>query len=194
MGDCFFFILFGLHGFYVSPISGYSFFLIILISITKSAQVPFSTWLPAAIAAPTPVSALVHSSTLVTAGLYLLYRFLPSGSSLLVNIGLFTTLLAGLSACLEADIKKIIAYSTLSQLGVIIICLGLGNKSIMFGHMLSHAGFKALMFMCVGVVIHISFCGQESRLSASLQSTSSFVGVCLSVSSLCLCGLIFSSG
>jgi len=194
LGDCLFFVLFGLHGFFVSSVTGFTLTVLILISMTKSAQVPFSSWLPAAIAAPTPVSALVHSSTLVTAGLYLLYRFLPIRRSFLVNIGIFTTLFAGLAACLEADIKKVIAFSTLSQLGVIFVSLGLGSKSIMFGHLLSHAGFKALMFMAIGVVIHISYGGQESRTSSVLLGSSPVVSVCLGISSLCLCGVAFTRG
>eukprot|EP00088_Acartia_fossae_P006517 TRINITY_DN12_c1_g1_i1.p1 TRINITY_DN12_c1_g1~~TRINITY_DN12_c1_g1_i1.p1 ORF type:complete len:221 (+),score=-75.03 TRINITY_DN12_c1_g1_i1:1320-1982(+) len=109
--------------------------LILLIAITKRAQVPFSSWLPAAIAAPTPVSALVHSSTLVTAGVYLLVRFnftLNQSILLLVMIivASMTMLIAGLSATIELDIKKVIALSTLSQLGVIVFTLALGLISL----------------------------------------------------------------
>lgn len=183
-----------MHGFFFSTVSIHFILLLVLIAMTKSAQVPFSSWLPAAMAAPTPVSALVHSSTLVTAGLYLLFRFLPSRCEMLFYVGLFTLLVAGLGASLEADIKKIIAYSTLSQLGIIVVSLGLGHKLAMFCHLLSHSAYKALMFMCVGVVIHISFSGQESRSSSCLVRTSPFVSFCLLFSTFCLCGLVFTSG
>merc|ERR1719290_882011 len=128
--------------------------LLVLASFTKSAQVPFSSWLPAAILAPTPVSALVHSSTLVTAGVYLLLRFFPSSSTLLIHVGIFTTLIAGLAAALECDTKKIVALSTLSQLGLIITSLGLGARSLCFAHLNTHASFKALLFLAIGTYIH----------------------------------------
>lgn len=106
-------------------------FYLVLAAMTKRAQIPFSAWLPAAMAAPTPVSALVHSSTLVTAGVYLLIRFSPrlSGSSALAGLlvlARLTIFIAGLGANFETDLKKIIALSTLRQLGVIIVILSLG--------------------------------------------------------------------
>ena len=104
---------------------------IVLAAMTKRAQIPFSAWLPAAMAAPTPVSALVHSSTLVTAGVYLLVRFSPRlsgtvGQGVLLVLARLTMFIAGLGANFETDLKKIIALSTLSQLGVIITILSLG--------------------------------------------------------------------
>merc|ERR1719304_123013 len=134
-------------------------YLIIISACTKRAQIPFSAWLPAAIAAPTPVSALVHSSTLVTAGVYLIVRlnFVFSNSNstnTLLFIGIMTILLAGAAAMFEIDIKKIIALSTLRQLGVIIIILGAIEPLLSFFHLLSHAYFKAILFMCAGMVIH----------------------------------------
>merc|ERR1712212_449585 len=107
-GDVFFLGLFGLIGTSARTVNFSLALLLLFVSITKSAQVPFSSWLPAAILAPTPVSALVHSSTLVTAGVYLLFRFCPLNSAVLLFIGIFTTLMAGLAASLECDIKKII--------------------------------------------------------------------------------------
>lgn len=161
---------------------------------TKSAQVPFSSWLPAAILAPTPVSALVHSSTLVTAGVYLLYRYSPADSLLLICIGLCTTLIAGQSALLECDTKKIIALSTLSQLGVMVTCLGLGERSFCFAHLNTHAAFKALLFLGVGTVIHSTYGSQEVRCVVPLFSCSPFVIVILVTSVSSMLGLVFLSG
>merc|ERR1712242_140800 len=122
--------------------------LVLLAAITKRAQIPFSAWLPAAMAAPTPVSALVHSSTLVTAGVYLLIRFnylLMSFDLLkyLILVGVFTIFIAGLGAMRELDIKKVIALSTLRQLGVMIITIGVGFPLIGFFHLVAHAFFMS---------------------------------------------------
>lgn len=110
-------------------------------------------------AAPTPVSALVHSSTLVTAGVYLLIRMNILLANLqileaLIFLGTFTILMAGGAAIFEIDIKKIIALSTLSQLGAIMIALGARSPILSYFHLLSHAFFKAMLFMCAGLVIH----------------------------------------
>jgi len=112
--------------------------------------------LPAAIAAPTPVSALVHSSTLVTAGVYLIVRITmifsipPYLSIVVILIALITATIAGVSACFEIDVKKLIALSTLSQLGVIIFRISIQNYTITFFHLVSHARFKALLFISAG--------------------------------------------
>nr|YP_004300311.1 NADH dehydrogenase subunit 5 [Ostrea denselamellosa]ADE18740.1 NADH dehydrogenase subunit 5 [Ostrea denselamellosa] len=127
--------------------------------VTKSAQIPFSSWLPAAMMAPTPVSSLVHSSTLVTAGIYLLIRsnlvWMSSSTacSLLVGAGLSTAVMAGVMAVTESDMKKVIALSTLSQLGLMAFSLGLGEIKLAFLHLLCHAFFKAGMFLSVGSMI-----------------------------------------
>ena len=133
--------------------------LIMLTATTKSAQIPFSAWLPAAMAAPTPVSSLVHSSTLVTAGVYLLIRhaeFLVINNTnfYLIVIGTLTIIIASLRALFERDLKKIVALSTLRQLGVIILRLGLGAFLARFFHLLRHAFFKALLFLGTGSIIH----------------------------------------
>jgi len=163
LGDCLFLVLFGFGSCSGNSSCFASFCLLILIAMTKSAQVPFRSWLPAAIVAPTPVSALVHSSTLVTAGVYLLYRFLPCSSLGLFYFGILTVLAGGIRALLETDIKRVIAYSTLSQLGLIILSLGLNFRGLCFLHLILHAIFKALLFMSVGVLIHSCFGSQESR-------------------------------
>lgn len=139
---------------------------LVLAAITKRAQVPFSAWLPAAMAAPTPVSALVHSSTLVTAGVYLIIRFdkLFSVGEIVSWVGLITLLLARASALLEIDMKKIVAFSTLSQLGFMVCSIGGGEVSVGYFHILVHAYFKAILFIGVGGLIHRSSDYQDLRL------------------------------
>ena len=178
-------------------------FLILLIlvcaRITKSAQIPFSAWLPAAIAAPTPVSALVHSSTLVTAGVYLLIRFnylLISFNLLkyLILIGVFTIFIAGLGAMRELDMKKVIALSTLRQLGVIIITIGVGFPLIRFFHLVAHAFFKALLFICAGILIHNFKDYQDIRLMSRGGCFMPFTLRIFITANLRLCGLPFMAG
>lgn len=174
-------------------------FLVILAAITKRAQIPFSSWLPAAIAAPTPVSALVHSSTLVTAGVYLLIRFnilLRTswiGQLLLLLSGL-TIFIAGLGANFEFDLKKIIALSTLRQLGLIIRILSIGFYKLAIFHLLSHALFKALLFMCAGAIIHNINNSQDIRLIGGLRIHIPLTSACFNVSNLALCGIPFLAG
>ena len=195
-------VRFGSWNFYIYiPSAEIRLILVILICarITKRAQIPFSAWLPAAIAAPTPVSALVHSSTLVTAGVYLLIRFnflLISFDLLkyLILVGVFTMFMAGLGAMRELDIKKVIALSTLSQLGVIIITIGSGLPLIGFFHLVAHAFFKALLFMCAGILIHNFKDYQDIRL---ISRGGCFIPFTLGVfitANLSLCGLPFIAG
>nr|QNE85408.1 NADH dehydrogenase subunit 5 [Sciomyza simplex] len=173
--------------------------LVMLAAMTKSAQIPFSSWLPAAMAAPTPVSALVHSSTLVTAGVYLLIRFnfllLDSwlGQFLLLLSGL-TMFMAGLGANFEFDLKKIIALSTLSQLGLMMSILSMGYFKLAFFHLLTHALFKALLFMCAGAVIHNMNNSQDIRLMGGLAIHMPYTTACLNVANLALCGMPFLAG
>lgn len=174
-------------------------FLIVAAAITKSAQIPFSAWLPAAIAAPTPVSALVHSSTLVTAGVYLLIRFSPaierSNSRLiLLLLSRLTIFMAGLGANFEYDLKKIIALSTLRQLGVIIRILCLGFPELAFFHLLAHALFKALLFICAGSVIHRVKDYQDIRIMGGLVYHIPLTGICINLANLALCGTPFLAG
>nr|YP_009344375.1 NADH dehydrogenase subunit 5 [Paleosepharia posticata]APT42190.1 NADH dehydrogenase subunit 5 [Paleosepharia posticata] len=172
-------------------------FMMVLAAMTKSAQIPFSSWLPAAMAAPTPVSSLVHSSTLVTAGVYLLIRFNFLNESLmfiLVFLASMTMFMSGLGANFEFDLKKIIALSTLSQLGLMMSILALGELKLAFFHLLIHALFKALLFMCAGNIIHSFGNCQDIRfmggLVKQLPLTCSYLNIC----NLSLCGLPFMSG
>nr|YP_009469518.1 NADH dehydrogenase subunit 5 [Hydrotaea ignava]AVD96779.1 NADH dehydrogenase subunit 5 [Hydrotaea ignava] len=173
--------------------------LIMLAAMTKSAQIPFSSWLPAAMAAPTPVSALVHSSTLVTAGVYLLIRFnivLSSswmGNFLLLVSGL-TMFMSGLGANYEFDLKKIIALSTLSQLGLMMSILSMGYYKLAFFHLLTHALFKALLFMCAGAIIHNMNNCQDIRLMGNLSTMMPLTSSCFNVANLALCGMPFLAG
>lgn len=174
-------------------------FIVILAAMTKRAQIPFSSWLPAAIAAPTPVSALVHSSTLVTAGVYLLIRFrnLINGSlsaKILLLISGLTMFMAGLGANFEFDLKKIIALSTLSQLGLIIRILAIGFIKLAFFHLLTHALFKALLFICAGVIIHNIKNSQDIRDIGRLTIFIPLTISCLNVANLALCGFPFLAG
>nr|AQP29280.1 NADH dehydrogenase subunit 5 [Silvestritermes heyeri] len=173
-------------------------FLVVLAAMTKSAQIPFSSWLPAAMAAPTPVSALVHSSTLVTAGVYLLIRFSPSFSYwlnvILLLVSGLTMFMAGLGANFEFDLKSIIALSTLSQLGLMIMTISIGLSGLAFFHLLTHALFKALLFMCAGGVIHSMGDSQDIRFMGSLSIYMPFTSSSLMVSNFALCGMPFLAG
>ena len=194
IGDCLLLLFFSFSFFGGrSPLLTIS-FLLLIVSFTKSAQFPFSVWLPAAMSAPTPVSALVHSSTLVTAGVYLLFRFLHLNYTLLLRTGVLTTFLAGLAAFFESDFKKIIALSTLSQLGIIITGLGLEQRSLRFVHLNLHARYKALLFIAVGILIHSIYGSQGFRKLGTLVASSSLVGVALLLACASICGLVFTSG
>jgi len=183
--------------------SSYSFTLAICIivgAITKRAQIPFSRWLPAAIAAPTPVSALVHSSTLVTAGVFLLIRFFEFLNTfymfnyILLFISIITILIAGLRANIESDLKKIIALSTLRQLGVIIFRLRIRLPLLTLFHLYTHALFKALLFLCAGSVIHACQHVQDLRFLGMLTNQIPIAVSCLNVANLALCGFPFLAG
>nr|YP_010541377.1 NADH dehydrogenase subunit 5 [Abscondita chinensis]UYG18643.1 NADH dehydrogenase subunit 5 [Abscondita chinensis]UYG49124.1 NADH dehydrogenase subunit 5 [Abscondita chinensis]UYG49137.1 NADH dehydrogenase subunit 5 [Abscondita chinensis]UYG49150.1 NADH dehydrogenase subunit 5 [Abscondita chinensis]UYG49176.1 NADH dehydrogenase subunit 5 [Abscondita chinensis] len=173
-------------------------YFIVLSALTKSAQIPFSSWLPAAMSAPTPVSSLVHSSTLVTAGVYLLIRFNFCLSLNLMYFMLFistmTMFMSGLGANFEYDLKKIIALSTLSQLGLMMSILFLGDYKLAFFHLLSHALFKALLFMCAGCMIHNLMNCQDIRFMGSLINFMPLTCTFFNISNFSLCGLPFLSG
>nr|AZL93097.1 NADH dehydrogenase subunit 5 [Arge similis] len=172
--------------------------MIFISSITKSAQIPFSSWLPAAMAAPTPVSALVHSSTLVTAGVYLMIRFsnlfMSNFLKYILLISGLTMFMSGIAANFEYDLKKIIALSTLSQLGLMIMTLGLKFYKLAYLHMLTHAMFKALLFMCAGLMIHNLKNIQDIRFMGSLIKQMPMTMLFFNFSNLSLCGFPFLAG
>lgn len=184
---------------YYLRLDNFIIFLLILGSFTKRAQIPFSAWLPAAIAAPTPVSSLVHSSTLVTAGVYLIIRFsfcLEFGNLLFIRffMGLLTILMRGLVANFETDLKKVIALSTLSQLGLIILVLGMGKPILAFFHLVVHAIFKSTLFIRRGFVIHNNQGSQDSRFLGIFNIRSPVLGVVFSCTNIALCGFPFLAG
>nr|YP_009629405.1 NADH dehydrogenase subunit 5 [Saccharosydne procerus]AVV32030.1 NADH dehydrogenase subunit 5 [Saccharosydne procerus] len=169
-----------------------------LACLTKSAQFPFSSWLPSAMAAPTPVSSLVHSSTLVTAGLYLMIRFnmflMGYLNFFLLNLSILTILLSGFSAIYENDLKKIIAYSTMGQLSFMIFILLMGCNYLSFMHLLIHAVFKSLLFLCSGIFIKGFMGVQDIRFMGNLSIQSPLISSCFLISLFSLCGLPFYSG
>nr|UZZ44137.1 NADH dehydrogenase subunit 5 [Marilia sp. XG-2021] len=172
---------------------------LMIAGFTKSAQIPFSAWLPAAMAAPTPVSSLVHSSTLVTAGVYLFIRFFNFLSQVFIfqfilMLGCMTMFMSGLMANYEFDLKKIIALSTLSQLGLMISILGQGFVDLAFFHLLIHAFFKALLFLCAGMLIHNFKDLQDIRYMGMISKLMPIVSSCFLISNLALCGFPFLAG
>nr|YP_010990572.1 NADH dehydrogenase subunit 5 [Kodaianella bicinctifrons]WOW98886.1 NADH dehydrogenase subunit 5 [Kodaianella bicinctifrons] len=176
----------------------YIVYLILFASFTSSAQFPFCFWLPMAMAAPTPVSSLVHSSTLVTSGVYLIIRFnyyiYSFDTFFLMIISLLTMFISSLNACVENDLSKIIAFSTLSQLGFMFFVLSFGSLTICFIHLLIHAVFKSLLFLCSGFFIHCFFGNQDIRFMGGLVIQCPYICSCFCISLLCLCGFPFFSG
>nr|URW98550.1 NADH dehydrogenase subunit 5 [Lepidophthirus macrorhini] len=172
-------------------------FIFILGAISKSAQIPFSAWLPEAMAAPTPVSSLVHSSTLVTAGIYLLMRFqwvYLGAEEILSMIALTTIVLAGGKAMLELDLKKLIAYSTLSHISIMVLFVSLGSTELALFHLFVHAVFKSMLFMLSGVVIHNSVDTQDFRYIFIPIKQWGLLWVMILVSTMSMVGAPFLSG
>nr|YP_010415139.1 NADH dehydrogenase subunit 5 [Ceratina smaragdula]URX52623.1 NADH dehydrogenase subunit 5 [Ceratina smaragdula] len=171
--------------------------LLIMMAFTKSAQLPFSSWLPAAMMAPTPISSLVHSSTLVTAGIYLLIRyenFIMNYKIYILLISSFTMLMSGLIANYEIDFKKIIALSTLSQLGFMMSILSLGFTELTFFHLIIHALFKSLMFLCVGSFIFYNNGSQDLRDYSGMFYIYPFKSLILMFTLMSLSGFPFLVG
>nr|YP_008999744.1 NADH dehydrogenase subunit 5 [Dermacentor nitens]AGH19701.1 NADH dehydrogenase subunit 5 [Dermacentor nitens] len=172
---------------------------VITAGLTKSAQIPFSAWLPAAMAAPTPVSSLVHSSTLVTAGVYLLIRFefmfeFMILSNFLLKISLMTMLMSGINAFCENDLKKIIAFSTLSQLSMMMVILSMSLTNLAFLHLIIHAIFKSMLFLGAGYVIHNMMGKQDIRMLSDFFFYSPLIMSCMLIASYSLMGIPFIGG
>lgn len=161
----------------------------------KSAQIPLYTWLPDAMAGPTPVSALIHAATMVTAGIYMvvrsniLYVMSPTASEVVAYIGLITALMAALIGLKQNDIKKVLAYSTVSQLGFMVVALGVGAYATALFHVVTHAFFKALLFLCAGSVIHAMGGEQDIRKMGALKKAMPITHLTFLIGTLAIAGV-----
>src|ERR1041385_7362552 len=164
-------------------------------AVAKSAQIPLHTWLPDAMEGPTPVSALIHAATMVTAGVYLIVRCHPlfekayAIEDLAAGLGAATLLMAGLIALVQTDIKRVIAYSTMSQIGYMFMAAGLGAYPNAMFHLMTHAFFKALLFMAAGLVIHALAGEQDIRKMGGLRRLLPFTFAASLIGSLSLAGI-----
>ena len=161
----------------------------------KSAQIPLYVWLPDAMAGPTPVSALIHAATMVTAGVYMVARFsflyneIPNVGEFIAVIGIASAMLAALIACYQSDIKKILAYSTMSQLGYMFVAVGLGAYSFGIFHVFTHAFFKALLFMGAGAVIVALHHEQNIFKMGGLKKSLGLIFVVMLIATLAISGI-----
>jgi len=177
----------------VLAVIGFSF---IIAAAAKSAQFPFQTWLPDAMEAPTPVSALIHAATMVNAGVYLLARFypafhtVPGWGTTIVVIGMLSALLAAIMAMVSNDLKRVLAFSTVSQLGYMFYAIGVGAVFASMFHLLSHAVFKALLFLAAGAVIH-AVGTRDMRQMGALGKVMPYVRNTFIIGALALAGIPF---
>jgi NADH-quinone oxidoreductase subunit L len=169
-------------------------------AVAKSAQIPLHTWLPDAMEGPTPVSALIHAATMVTAGVYLIVRCHPLFENayliadLAAGLGAATLLMAGLIALVQTDIKRVIAYSTMSQIGYMFVGAGLGAYPNAMFHLMTHAFFKALLFLAAGIAIHAVVGEQDIRKLAGVGKLMPFTKWVFLVGSLALVGIFPFAG
>lgn len=166
----------------------------------KSAQIPLYTWLPDAMAGPTPVSALIHAATMVTAGIFMITRLnfvfdlAPDVQNIIAIVGAVTSLVAATIALVQTDIKKVLAYSTVSQLGLMFLALGLGAYDVAVFHVITHAFFKACLFLGSGSVIHALHGEQDMRKMGGLKKVMGITFVAFLLSSLAISGIPPFSG
>lgn len=190
-------------GSYLYSYTGDFVFIIICIlllfgSLAKSAQFPLHTWLADAMEGPTPISALIHSATMVAAGVYLIARLYPiyTLSDVVMNfiaiIGLFTALICAYFAITQKDLKRILAYSTNSQLGLMFLALGAGAYAGGLFHLVTHAYFKSMLFLCSGVVIHALSDQQDIRFMGGLRKYMPVTAICYFIGCISISGLLFS--
>lgn len=169
-------------------------------AVGKSAQIPLFTWLPDAMAGPTPVSALIHAATMVTAGIYLvvrsnfLYSLAPTTLNGILFIGLLTALVAAFIALRQNDIKKVLAYSTVSQLGFMFVALGVGAYTTAMFHLMTHAFFKALLFLGSGSVIHAMSGEQDMRFMGGLKDKIKITHITFLIGTFAIAGMPLFSG